>query len=191
MLRVIAVAMIMAFTTSAMAETPSYNFGQLGWQSVTLDDDIIDLDGDGFGIGGSFEVAENWHILGAYSSLGFDFGVDLNQLQLGGGFHTAISDNTSFYANLLWVSAEIDAGIVGSEDDDGFGIGIGLRSNVSERVELEGALNYVDFGDGGDSTGVSAAAWYKFTETFALGVSVSAEEDVTGYGIGGRLYFGM
>ena len=189
MLRVIAVAMIMAFTTSAMAETPSYNFAQLGWQSVTLDDGSFDLDGDGFGIGGSFEDAENWHILGGYSSLGFDFGVDLNQLQLGGGYHTAISDTTSFYANLLWVSAEVDAGGIGSVDEDGFGIGIGLRSNITERVELEGGLNYVDFGDGGDSTGVSGAAWYKFTEAFAVGVSVSAEEDVTGFGIGGRYYF--
>jgi hypothetical protein len=190
MYRLITAALILALGTPALAETPSYNYVTLGWQSVTLDDGSFDVDGDGFGVGGSFEVAENWHILGGYSSLGFDFGVDLDTLQLGGGFHTDISDTTNFYADLLWVSAEVSAPGFGSADDDGYGLSIGVRSNVSDRVELNGGLSYVDYGDGGDGTAFSGSAWYKFTEQFALGATVGIEEDVTGFGVGGRFYFG-
>ena len=188
MFKLITVATILALSTAAQADTPSYNYGTLGWQKVTLDDGPLHVDGDGFGIGGSFEVADNWHIVGGYSSIGFDFGIDLNTLSVGGGYHTAISDTTSFYANLLWLNAEADAGGGQSFDDDGFGIGIGLRSNITDRVELEGGLTHVDYGDG-NGTALSAAGWYKFTDAFSLGVTFAAEEDVLGFGVGGRFYF--
>jgi hypothetical protein len=188
MFRLITVATILALSTTAQAETPSYNYGTLGWQTVSLDDGALDVDGDGFGIGGSFEVGDNWHIVGGYSSIGFDFGIDLNTLSVGGGYHTAISDTTSFYANLLWLNSEADAGGGLSFDDDGFGIGIGLRSNITDRVELEGGLSHVDYGDG-NGTALSAAGWYKFTDAFSLGVTLAAEEDVLGFGVGGRFYF--
>ena len=41
---------------------------------------LVDVDGDGFGLSGSFEVAENWHIIAGYNDLGLDFGVDLTDL---------------------------------------------------------------------------------------------------------------
>ncbi len=189
MYKLITGALMLAFATPAMAETPGYNYGTLGWQKVTLDDNFLDIDGDGFGIGGSFEVADNWHLVGGYSSIGFDFGIDLNTLQVGAGYHTDISATTSFYTNLLWVSAEADAGGSLNADEDGFGIGIGVRNNATDRVELEGGINYVDLGDGADGISVSAALWYKLTDNFSLGVTAGAEEDVLGLGVGGRLYF--
>ena len=190
MLRIIAGALVLALTAPAMAQTPSYNYGQVSYQTVDLDDDFgLNVDGDGFGIGGSFEVAPNWHIVGGYSSIGFDFGIDLNQLQFGGGYHTDISSTTSFFADLLWVQAEIDTGAFGSIDDDGLGISIGLRSNLSQLIELEGVISYVDLDDAGDNTAFGGAAWYKFTDTFALGLVANFDEDVVGYGIGGRFYF--
>ena len=191
MLRIIAGSLVLALSASAMAETPSYNYGQVVYQRVDLDDDRgFNVDGDGFGIGGSFEIAPNWHIAGGYSSTEFDFGIDLNQLQVGAGFHTDISPTTSFYADLSWVTAEIDTGTFGSIDDDGIGISIGLRSNISPQVELEGSLSYVDLDDSGDNTSIGGAAWYKFSDVFAVGLLANVDEDVVAYGIGGRLYFG-
>lgn len=187
----IAGTIMLSLTAPVMAETPSYNYGQLVYQRVDLDDDFgLNVDGDGLGIGGSFEIAPNWHIAGGYSSTEFDFGVDLNQLQVGAGYHADISPTTSFYADLSWVTAEIDTGTFGSVDDDGIGITIGLRSNLSPQVELEGSLSYVDLDDSGDNTSIGAAAWYKLNETFALGLIANADDDVVGYGIGARMYFG-
>lgn len=190
MLRLITAAAVLAMATPAIADQPSYNFIVAGYQTVEFDNPFGgDVDGDGFAIGGSYAVAENWHIIGGYTSLGFDFGIDLNELVIGGGYHTAISDTTSAFAELAYVNAEVDAGGAGNVDDSGFGFSVGLRSNVTERVELSGFLSYVDFGDGGDATSVGGGAWYLVNDTIEIGVTAEFDEDVTGFGIGGRFFF--
>lgn len=189
MLRLITGIFVLALTVPALAEQTSYNFVAGSWQTLELDGGGVDVDGDGFGINGSFEVASNWHIGGEYSSTGFDFGIDLNRLALGGGYHTDISATTSFYADLSWLNWEVDAGSgLGSVDDDGYGFEVGLRSNITDRLELAGAIGVVDLGDGGDDTILNGAAWYRF-DTFSLGLNVEISDDITGFGIGGRFYF--
>lgn len=189
MLRILTIASIFAIASPALAETPSYNYVTLSYQTVELDDDFFDVDGDGFGISGSFEVAPNWHIVGGYQSLGFDFGVDLNSLAIGGGYHTDISPNASFYADLLWIKAEVEADGFGSADEDGYGLSVGMRGNIGDKFELEGGLSYSDLGDGADGTAFSAAGWYKFSNEFSIGLLLDIDEDVNGYGLGGRFYF--
>ena len=182
-------ALLVVLSMPAMAQSPEYNYAQLTWQSVSLDSSIADVDGDGFGIGGSFEIADNWHIVAGYSDLGFDFDIDLTEFLIGAGYHTDISTNTSFFGELAYVRAEVSQTVVGNIDESGVGIRIGLRSNVSESIELEGNLSYVDLGDGGDGTSVGGAAWYKFSENFAVGLTAGFEEDVNAFGLGARLYF--
>ncbi len=182
-------ALMLFMSIPALAESPDYNYVQLAWQKVELDDNFLDVDGDGFGVAGAFEVADNWHVIVAYDDIGFDFGVDLEELSAGFGYHADISANTSFFGELAFVRFEVSAPGLGSADEDGFGIRIGLRSNVTPNVELEGSASYVDLGDGADGSAVAGAAWYRFTETFAVGLSAGLEEDVTAFGIGARLYF--
>lgn len=190
MLRLVIGLFVLALSAPVWAQQPSYNYANAGFQIVELDaGGGADVDGDGFVFGGSYEVSPEWHLVGSYSSTDFDFGVDVTQLQIGGGFHTEISPQTSAFVDLTWVRAEVDAGIFGSVDDTGYGLTIGLRSNVSDQLELAGGLAYVDFGDGGDSTALGGAAWYKVGETIALGIQASFDEDVVSYGFGARLYF--
>lgn len=191
MFRLLATATALILSAAALAETPSYNYIEGVYQRVDLDDDFgPSIDGDGFGIGGSYELAENWHIFGGYSTTGFDFGIDLNELAIGGGYHADISDTTSFYANLAYVRAEVDASGFGSVDDNGYGLMVGLRGMVTERLELDGNLGYVDLGDGSDGTALGASALYAFTDGFSAGLTTSFDEDVTAYGLIARVYFG-
>ena len=141
MSRSFAVLTALLLASPVMADGLSYNFIEGAYARVELDDDIVDVDGDGFGIGGSFEINENFFGFAGYSSAEFDFGVDLNQLDAGIGYHTGISANTDFVATLAYVRAEVDAGLFGSVDEDGWGASIGLRSMVSDRVELNGAIS--------------------------------------------------
>jgi len=177
-------------SSSVFADGPSYNFIQVGYQEAKLDDDFFDIDGDGFGIGGSFEIAENWFIIAGYSSLGFDFGVDLDQLSVGGGYHVGISDRTDVFATLSYLSAEVSASGFGSIDEDGYGVSVGLRSMLSDEFELNGSVGYSDLGDGADGTAFGIGALYSFTSNFAIGLNLGFEEDVTMYGVGARFYFG-
>jgi len=191
MLRMLAGALALLLAANASAQTPSYSFVEGGFQRVDLDSNFgADLDGDGFSVGGSYEVAPNWHIFGNFSSTGLDFNIDLDQLTLGGGYHADVSPISSFYANLAFIDADVGASGFGSVSESGYGIQVGLRSMVSPRLELEGYLSHVDLGGGVDGTGVGGSALYHFGRNFAAGLTIDLEEDSTAYALGARLYFG-
>jgi len=190
MLRLVSGTLLLTFALSAFAEQPNYNYIEGGYQLTELDlGGVNNVDGDGLYLGASFVVAENWHVVGAFSTVGLDFGIDVSTLQVGGGFHAEISENASFYTDLLWVSTEVDTGNFAAVDDSGYGIEIGVRSNLTEQFEVAVNVSYIDFGNGNDGTAVGGEAWYKVGETFALGATVDFDEDVTVLGLGLRVDF--
>ena len=192
MLRKVCGLTLLLLAVPTFAADISYNFIEAEYQEIDIDSGFLggfDIDGDGYGIGGSFELNENWFIGARYSKADFDFGVDLDQLMLGAGYHVPISDNADFYGMFSFVSAEASVDGFDSIDEDGYAATIGLRGMIGERFELNGSLAYVDFGNGGDSTAFGAGALYNFGDAFAAGFSVGIDDDVTTYGIGFRVYF--
>lgn len=193
MLRKTSILGLLLFAMPVFAADISYNYVEAGYQKIDIDDDLsggFDTDGDGFGIAGSFELNENWFMNASYSDASFDFGIDLTQLSIGGGYHAPLTDSSDFFATLSWVRAEVSADGFGSADEDGYAAEIGVRGMIGERVELNGSIGYVDLGDGGDGTSFGAGVLYNFTDTVAAGFSLDLDEDVTAYGIGLRMYFG-
>ena len=189
--KTLGVALMLA-VSPAFAGGLSYNYIELGYQKAELDDDLagISVDGDGFGIRGSFEVGDSWFIGASYGTLGFDFGVDLDQLSVGAGFHMDVSDRADFFASLSYLQAEVSASGFGSIDENGYGVTIGLRGLAADNFELRGTVAYSDLGDGADGTAFGAGALYSFTDNFALGFDLELDDDVTVYGLGARFYFG-
>jgi hypothetical protein len=176
----------------AVAADLSYNFVEVGYQKIEFDEEFspgIDIDGEGYGIGASFEIGESWFVGVNYAKAEFDFGIDLDQTSLGVGWHTDISANADFFGTLSYVRAEASAEGLDSIDDDGYGMAIGVRGMVGSKFELAGSLGYVDFGDGGDGTAVGGNALYYFTDNFAAGFTVDIDEDITAYGLGLRVYW--
>lgn len=140
----------------------------------------FDVDGDGFAIGGSFEGGESWHVFGGYGSTNFDFGVDLNELVIGAGYHTAISDTVDFVGELAYVSVEVEVPAGFTVDDDGIGVSIGLRGMMSDVVELSGSINYVDpVGDG--ETSFDANAWFNMSPASELFFKKRSDPSITGW----------
>ncbi len=190
MLRSLGLLSLLALASPALADGLNYNYLEAGWVNFDLDDDIVDVDGDGFGVGGSFEVGESMFVTAGYSTADFDFDIDLDQLSFGLGVHTPIGDNVDFVGTVSYVSVEASA-FGFSEDDDGFGASVGIRAMVSDAVELAGGINYIDLSDSGDDTSFGGSAWYYFNDQFAVGLQVEFGDDITSYGIGGRLFFGQ
>jgi len=185
--RFVSFLLLMGLSAGAAAEGLNYNFIELGYGRVDIED--ADIDGDGFSVGGSFAVSDEFHLFGNYSTADFDFDVDFTQFDLGIGFNTAIADNIDVVAKLSYEYVEIEASGFGSEDDNGYGIGIGLRALVSPQVELHGGVDHVDLSDSGSDTSLVAGFRFNFMERFSVGLAGSWGDDFSTYTLAGRMYF--
>jgi hypothetical protein len=187
MLRSTLTFLLFAFSASVFAQDINYNLGQVSYGQVEFDDSFVDVDGDGFGFSGSLAFNDNVHGFADYQTAGLDFGVDLNLLELGFGYNTALSDNTDFVGRAGYVRVEADAPGVPSADETGFSLGIGVRSAITDALELHGGVDYVDLDD--SETRVRAGFLYDFTESLAAGVDGTWWEDVNIYRASIRFYF--
>ena len=165
----------------------SYSYIQGGYQEVSLDNGP---DGDGFGIAGSFEFSDSMYAFASYGTASFDFGVDLDELAMGAGYHTRISESADVFAALAYIVADAGSNAFGSLDENGFGATIGVRGMLSRRLELAASIGYVDLGKGADGASLGGAAWYSLGSKLALGINADFAEDGESYGVGVRWYFG-
>jgi opacity protein-like surface antigen len=192
MLRSVLFTALIAFSASASAQGFDYNFFSVGYQRMNLDDGFIDVDGDGFGVDGSFAINENFFIFGAYGMGEFEEAgqsVDVDTLSAGIGWHTPLTDRVDFVTGVSYEYVELSAAGFGSADESGYGLGVGLRFQASDAIELNGGINYVDYGDG-DDTGFGVGLLYGVSENVDIGVSADWAEDTSAYGLNGRFYFG-
>lgn len=188
MLRSSLFVLLLAFSMASFADDFDYNYVDLSYGILEFDD--IDVDGDGFGIGGSFAINPDFHVFGGYQTSGLDFGVDVTQFGAGIGYNTELSPTVDAIARFSYQYVEVDASGFGSVDENGFGFGVGLRFAASDVLEIAAGIDYVDLGDGGDDTGFGLGAFYSFTDVFDAGLSGSWSDDTSNYSLTGRFYFG-
>jgi len=180
---------LLAFSATASAEDFDYTWLSLGYGMVDFDD--INVDGNGFGLDGSYAFNDDFHVFGRYEAINLDFGVDATTFSAGVGYNTEMSPTVDAFARLSYEYVEVDMPVFGSDDDSGFGFGVGLRFAAGPGVELNAGIDYFDYGSGGDDTALSLGGLYSFTPTFALGLAGSWGDDVSSYSISGRFYFGQ
>lgn len=171
-------------TTSALANDVSYDYLELRF----ADTEIENADGDGFELGLSYNLNDNWIVIGSYLSQDFDFNIDLTGLELGVGYVWAIDEQFDVYATGSYADYEVDVGSFGSDSEDGFRFVGGIRSRINEKFEARAAVNYFDLGD--SDTFVELAGDYYFTPEFAAGISIDVGGDVDTITFGGRWFFG-
>ena len=178
-LTTLACCAITAFTPIAFANTAP------AWDYVSVGIERADLDGDdltGFVIEGSKALTDNIFVMGEYSSVSDEFmgvDVDLNWTRLGAGFYSGISSSTDAYIQLSYENLEVvgsDGGVSVSTDQDGFGATVGIRSQISENLELYGSVGYFEFDDEYD-TGVELGFQYATSETLSIGAEYMTMED--------------
>lgn len=189
MLRSILILALLAGTASASANEFDYDFFQLSYGNVEFDD--VNVDGDGFGLAGSYSINPDFHVFAGYEAVGLDFGIDATSLGAGLGWHTTLSPVVDLVASVSYQYVELDAPGGASVDDNGLGLGVGLRFAASEVLELNAGISYVDFSDSGGDTGFGVGGLYSFTEAFSLGLSADWSDDASSYTLAGRFYFGQ
>ncbi len=175
---------------AAMADDgPQYTFAEVGYDWIDFDD--LDADGDGFRINGSIAATEMVHLFASYQDGEIDAGIvdlDLSRMRLGAGVNIELSPTVDLVATAAWVRYDLDANAFGSDTEDGYALGVGVRAMVAPQFELNAGVNYEDVSDE-DDTSLSVGAVYSFTDMFAVTAGASFGDNVTEYGIGARLYF--
>jgi hypothetical protein len=72
-------------------------------------------------------------------------------------------------------------------DEDGLGLQFRIRALVTDQLELEGGIQYVEIEN--SDTSLQVAARYYFTETFSAGIGLTVAGDADGIGINARYSF--
>jgi hypothetical protein len=184
----IAAASLGVAGTASAAEL-DYNYAELRYIDTELDAGPFDVDGDGFELGGSMELAQSVHIFGNFQTLDFGSGIDASAFEIGGGYAMPLNNSADLVARLSYIDGEIDTP-AGDADDSGFGFSAGARSMFTPQIEGRAFINYVDLDESGDEVSFELAGDYFVNDQIALGASLELGDDVTTWTVGGRWFFG-
>jgi hypothetical protein len=151
-----------------------FNYTTAEFNYVDVDADIgpVNVDGDGFGIAGTYTVADSFYVGASYEDYDFDYGVDGSVLEIGGGYFHTLQDDLDFIATFSYLEADASAGSQ-SADDDGFQIGGGIRARLADSVEVDALLELVDMNEGDSDTGIELRGRYYISDEFAVQAKAS------------------
>ncbi len=188
MQRSIVVFSLMAMSSLAFADGFSYTYLQASYGTVDVDTFVVD--GDGFGLNGSYAITEDLNIVGGVQASDFDTIGDARDWSVGLGVHSSITDLMDVTGSVSYVDREFELPLGPTFEDDGFALTVGLRANVTSMIEVNAAITYIDLSTAGDDTGFGGGALYNFTDMFSVGLSANWAEDTATYSLTGRIYFG-
>ncbi len=171
-----------AFAQTAEKKTVdlSYSYAELRFVDVDF------RGGNGLRFNGSYDLNNNWLIVGGLTSLGFDNNVDTLDLQLGAGYVWNYSEDFDLVSSLRLVWAEVDSG--GTDTDEtGFALSAGTRGLLAPQFEIRGFIHHINL-DNRD-TYLELAGDYYFTKQFSAGLSLEFAGDFDVITLGARWFF--
>jgi CSLREA domain-containing protein len=192
----VALALLALVPTPAGARELSYNYAELRYVTVSVDDPSVDA--AGFSLSGSWRVAPR-HFLGAGCSTAKtdDFTVhgatgstESTSLNLFAGYRQALRKGLDLNLVASVIRADVDAsgGFAGSASDTGWGFETGLRGLYSDAGEWGAAVTYVSIFD--DSATSLVAQWlYHFDPRFTLAAGAGIGDNSTQFNLGARVNF--
>jgi len=172
-----------ALASSPLLADMNYTNLELSFIDVDLGRNV---DGNGFEVSGAYEFNDNLFLFGEWQDQNLDFGVDGRQLEFGAGLVRGINDKLDFVGTLSYLDTELKAGGV-TAGDDGLAISGGIRALVTDAVQLDASLKYIDFDD--SDTGFSFGGRYYFNPTMAIAASADFYDNADTLRVGFRWEF--
>ena len=164
----IVAALLAAAPFSASADALSYTYVEGGWTQVQVDDNVLDDPKvDGGYLRGSVALAEQVYVFGGWSrtSKTRHYGEDslkleLNQPELGIGYHMPWTDRLDFTADAAWVRQNAESTLrydgvrYHGKDHTNLGrVTLGIRGKPSRMTEAWAKAGYMDGGNNYKGTG--------------------------------------
>jgi hypothetical protein len=171
----------------SLAELHYSNF-EVSLIDVEVDSGFASVDGDGFSLAGQYEMNNRLFLLGEWQDQDYDFGIDGRALEIGVGLNHELSPDLDLVGTLSYIDTELEvAGF--SAEDDGLGLGGGIRTRVGESFEIDAMLNWVDFDEAGSDTAVGVKGRYYFTQKLALSFGLDMADETDTMHLGFRAEF--
>ncbi|KZN13645.1 hypothetical protein [Marinomonas sp. TW1] len=137
-----------------------YGFGKV---------DVSSSDDGYTSLSGAFETSAGPYV--AFEST--EYG-SLDVMAVGAGMYSGVGSQSNIFGQLQYVQVDI-----GRNDETGFRITAGVRTTISDRVELEGKFKYDDVFSDTDSSFAVAARYY-VTKNFSVAANYDTAE-IAGY----------
>ena len=162
-------------TTTARAADFNYNLVEGSYESTDFDGPDADI----YRLSGSYALNPQLNVLGEYAKGDVDnplagSDLDLEEFAVGVEFHTGIASGTDLTANAKIVNQDVDV----AGDDTGYGIGIGVRHWLMDKVEVDANIDYIDVHEN-DDTRLKVGARYYLNEAISAGVGYSKSVEDT------------
>jgi predicted porin len=179
-------AAAVSLPTAAFEGDIGYTYAEGGYQRLDIDN--FNGKGNGGFFGGSVQVHES-----AFLSAGYDFadlgrGVDVRTLELAAGVRYPMTRDLDAVLQLGYIDGKVDTRF-GDFNDDGFFVSGGMRWMLTELVELNAAVKYVDLDESGDDWVFSLGGLVEVRSNIALlgGLEFADGADILRLGL--RYYF--
>lgn len=201
MKKILQLSLLAATALSAshvFAASPTWDLVELDY--VVLDLDDTNLEPTGFGLSAVKLVSDNVFLTGSYvvtddslsinsvpADIDLDISLDYDTLDLGVGYKHSITENTDWYANVSYVRVEAKTRF-SSAEENGYGVATGIRSMMTDNVELAAELSYADI-DVDDETSFGIQGTYYVTENVGINLGFSTSSDAKAYDLGVRYAF--
>ena len=178
--KLLASEVLSVLSFGVLADTPTYDYVEAGYSSV-------DFEGlpalTGFEIKGSHSLSDNFYVAGDHTNVSKN-GFDLRLTTIGLGYNMDVTSNSSFFTELDYASIDAD----GAGNENGYEITTGIRSMLTEKLELKAAVEYLEI-DNDDTTSFVFGAAYKIDDSFAVYADYKLESDLNRIGLGVRFSF--
>ncbi|HWL64312.1 MAG TPA: hypothetical protein VNQ32_16060 [Steroidobacteraceae bacterium] len=153
------------------ADGVSHSFLEAGYGYGELAGGIVD--GDGFKVAGSLELPSNFVVGAGYRQFKYtDVGSEkFKELSAGVNYKWTLGSSFDVLAGTSFERLE-----VGGDGESGFGLNVGTRGRLTDKLELSANLQYVDIKTIPSTFLVTVGLRHYFTPAFAAGVDVRKSE---------------
>lgn len=174
----------LCLSAPTLAATVGWNYVEGGYTRIDIDGDGGDSTPDGFVFEGAMGFGDYVfgrvkHQATSDSDSGVD--VDVDFTSVGIGYRFAASSSTDYYIVGSFERIGLEASGYGMSDSDsgnGFGAYAGIRSMLTESLEVHGELGYINVDDYDISdVSIEAGAHYYLAPQFAAGLSYKRFDD--------------
>lgn len=174
---------LLAASTAAVATDLSYDYAELRW----VDTEVESVDGDGFQLGGSYALSEQWLVVADVSAVDFDSGTDITAVSVGAGYLVRYDERFDLvgYARLIRANADFTGG---DDDENGYAIAAGTRAKPVENIEVRAFLNHANVFE--RDTYIELGGDYYFDPRLSVGATLQFAGDADTLTLGVRWFFG-